>query len=88
MTIFTVTYRYTDDVATRDRVRTEHRDYLRGLADEGFSCCPGRSDPRTPPARCCFSRRQTRQRSVRWSRMTRSPPAGSSPRHRLRNGNR
>ena len=31
MTIFAVTYRYSDDVATRDNLRTEHRDYLRGL---------------------------------------------------------
>ena len=29
MTIFAVTYRYSDDVATRDNLRTEHRDYLR-----------------------------------------------------------
>jgi len=35
MPIFAVTYRYTDDVATRDSVRTEHRDYLRRLAEQG-----------------------------------------------------
>jgi len=35
MTIFAVTYRYSDDVATRDNLRTKHRDYLRGLADKG-----------------------------------------------------
>ena len=35
MTIFAVTYRYTDDVATRDNQRTQHRDYLRGLAVQG-----------------------------------------------------
>jgi uncharacterized protein YciI len=36
MTIFAVTYRYSDDVATRDNLRTEHRDYLRRLADRGL----------------------------------------------------
>lgn len=35
MTIYAVTYRYSDDVATRDRVRPEHREYLRGFADQG-----------------------------------------------------
>ena len=35
MTIFAVTYRYTDDIATRDDNRTEHRDYLRDLAVQG-----------------------------------------------------
>ena len=35
MTIFAVTYRYTDDVTTRDDNRTQHRDYLRGLAVQG-----------------------------------------------------
>ena len=33
--IVAVTYRYTEDVATRDEVRPEHRAYLRGLADDG-----------------------------------------------------
>jgi uncharacterized protein YciI len=35
MTIYAVTYRYSDDVATRDRVRPEHREYLRGFDDQG-----------------------------------------------------
>ena len=35
MSVVAVTYRYTDDVATRDRVLPEHRRYLRGLADAG-----------------------------------------------------
>src|SRR3954452_16268666 len=34
MPTFAVTYRYTDDVATRDSVRTEHRDYLHRLAEQ------------------------------------------------------
>ncbi|QNG36712.1 hypothetical protein F1C76_08990 [Geodermatophilaceae bacterium NBWT11] len=33
--IVAVTYRYTDDVATRDAVRAEHREFLRGLAEAG-----------------------------------------------------
>ena len=41
MTIFAVTYRYSDDVATRDALRTEHRDYLRGLADRGLLLVSG-----------------------------------------------
>ncbi|MGH8965426.1 MAG: YciI family protein [Actinomycetes bacterium] len=35
MTVFAVSYRYTDDTATRDRLRPEHRAYLGGLADRG-----------------------------------------------------
>ncbi|GAA0907605.1 YciI family protein [Pseudonocardia zijingensis] len=35
MTIYAVTYRYSDDVDTRDRVRPEHRAYLGGFADTG-----------------------------------------------------
>jgi uncharacterized protein YciI len=41
MTIFAVTYRYTDDAATRDAVRAEHRDYLRGFADQGVLLLSG-----------------------------------------------
>ena len=41
MPIFAVTYRYSDDVATRDVLRTEHRDYLRGLADQGLLLVSG-----------------------------------------------
>jgi uncharacterized protein len=41
MPIFAVTYRYTDDVATRDSVRTEHRDYLRRLAEHGLLLLSG-----------------------------------------------
>lgn len=36
MTVFAVIYRYSDEVATRDRVRAAHRDYLRGVADHGL----------------------------------------------------
>ena len=41
MTVFAVTYRYTNDVATRDTFRTEHRDYLRGLADQNILLVSG-----------------------------------------------
>ncbi len=45
MTIFAVTYRYSEDVATRDALRTEHRDYLRGLADQGHLLVSGPFGP-------------------------------------------
>jgi uncharacterized protein len=45
MTIVAVTYRYTDDVATRDRLLPEHRDYLRGLADQGLLLVAGPYGP-------------------------------------------
>ena len=45
MTIFAVTYRYTDDVNTRDSVRAEHRDYLRGLAAQGLLLLSGPFGP-------------------------------------------
>lgn len=48
MTIYAVTYRYSDDVATRDRVRPEHRDYLRGLADRGHLLLSGPFGPDEP----------------------------------------
>ncbi|MGP4020497.1 YciI family protein [Saccharopolyspora sp. 5N708] len=41
MTVFAVTYRYTDDTATRDEFRAEHRDYLRGLAERGIVAVSG-----------------------------------------------
>jgi uncharacterized protein len=49
MTIYAVTYRYTDDVATRDRVRPEHREYLRGLADQGLLLLSGPFGPNEAP---------------------------------------
>ena len=48
MTIFAVTYRYSDDVATRDALRTEHRDYLRGLADQRLLLVSGPFGPDEP----------------------------------------
>ena len=48
MTIFAVTYRYTDDVTTRDDIRTQHRDYLRGLADQGRLLVSGPYGPDDP----------------------------------------
>jgi uncharacterized protein YciI len=43
-----VTYRYSDDIATRDALRTEHRDYLRGLADQGVLLVSGPYGPTDP----------------------------------------
>jgi uncharacterized protein YciI len=48
MTIVAVTYRYTDDVAARDRLLPEHRDYLRGLADQGLLLVAGPYGPDEP----------------------------------------
>jgi uncharacterized protein len=41
MTIFAVIYRFSDDAATRDRLRAEHRDYLRGLAEQNLLLMSG-----------------------------------------------
>jgi uncharacterized protein YciI len=49
MTIYAVTYRYTDDVATRERVRPEHREYLGGLADQGLLLLSGPFGPNESP---------------------------------------
>ena len=49
MTIFAVTYRYSDDVETRDRLRPEHRYYLRGLADQGSLLLSGPHGPDEAP---------------------------------------
>jgi uncharacterized protein YciI len=48
MTITTVTYRYTEDVAARDRLLPEHRNYLRGLADQGVLLVSGPFGPNEP----------------------------------------
>ena len=48
MTIYAVTYRYSDDVEMRDRVRPEHREYLRGLADRGVLLLSGPFGPDEP----------------------------------------
>ena len=48
MPIFAVTYRYSADVATRDALRTEHRDYLRDLADQGLLLVSGPFGPAEP----------------------------------------
>ena len=48
MTIIAVTYRYTDDVAARDRVLPEHRDFLRELADQGLLLVSGPYGPDEP----------------------------------------
>jgi uncharacterized protein YciI len=48
MTIYAVTYRYSDDLATRDRVRPEHREYLRGLVDRGVLLLSGPFGPDEP----------------------------------------
>ena len=49
MTMFAVTYGYTDDVTTRDSLRTEHRDHLRKLADQGVLLLSGPYGPPEAP---------------------------------------
>jgi uncharacterized protein YciI len=49
MTIFAVTYRYSDDVATRDNLRTKHRDYLAGLPTKGLLLVSGPFGPDEAP---------------------------------------
>ena len=49
MTMFAVTYGYTDDVTTRDSLHTEHRDYLRGFADQGVLLLSGPYGPAEAP---------------------------------------
>jgi uncharacterized protein YciI len=44
MSIYAVSYTYTDDVATRDEVRPSHRDFLRGLNAEGVVRASGPVD--------------------------------------------
>lgn len=44
MSIFAVSYTYSDDVATRDEVRPSHRDFLRGLNAEGVVRASGPVD--------------------------------------------
>jgi uncharacterized protein len=48
MSIVAVTYRYTDDVAARDRVLPAHREYLHGLAAQGLLLVSGPYGPDEP----------------------------------------
>ena len=41
MPIYAAIYHYTDDTETRDALRAEHRDYLRGLAADGHVLLTG-----------------------------------------------
>ncbi|MCP2266795.1 YciI family protein [Promicromonospora thailandica] len=44
MSIYAVSYTYTDDVATRDEVRPSHRDFLRALNADGVVRASGPVD--------------------------------------------
>jgi uncharacterized protein YciI len=44
MSIYAVSYTYSDDVATRDEVRPSHRDFLRGLNADGVVRASGPVD--------------------------------------------
>ena len=46
---FAVIYTYTDDAALRDATRPAHRDYLRGLADDGAMLVAGAWAPAEAP---------------------------------------
>jgi uncharacterized protein YciI len=46
---FAVIYIYTDDSALRDATPPAHRDYLRGLADDGALLVAGAWAPTEPP---------------------------------------
>jgi uncharacterized protein YciI len=48
-TTFAVIYTYTDDSALRDATRPAHREYLRGLADDGALLVAGAWGPGEPP---------------------------------------
>ena len=60
MTIFAVTYRYSDDVSTRDALRAEHRDYLRGLAEQGLLLVSGPFGPTDPAGALLLFRAEDR----------------------------
>jgi len=64
--IYAVTYRYTDDVAARDALRTEHRDYLRGLAEQGALLVSGPFGPDEPAGALLVFRAGTRDDVDRW----------------------
>jgi uncharacterized protein YciI len=49
MPVYAVTYRYSDDAATRDAVRPAHREYLRGLAEQGLLLVSGPYAADEPP---------------------------------------
>jgi uncharacterized protein YciI len=64
--IYAVTYRYTDDVAARDALRAEHRDYLRGLAEEGALLVSGPFGPEEPAGALLLFRANARDDVDQW----------------------
>jgi uncharacterized protein YciI len=64
--IYAVTYRYTDDVAGRDALRAEHRDYLRSLADQGALLVSGPFGPDEPAGALLLFRAAARGDVDRW----------------------
>jgi uncharacterized protein len=88
MTIFAVTYKYSDDVATRDALRTEHRDYLRGLADQGLLLVSGPFGPDDPAGALLLFRADDKAHVDALVDKDPSPPAASSPTLPPRNGSR
>jgi uncharacterized protein len=46
---FALIYTYTDDTALREATRPAHRDYLRGLADDGMLLVAGAGAPGEAP---------------------------------------
>lgn len=61
-----VTYRYTEDVALRDEVRAEHREYLRGLADDGSLLLSGPFGPDAPAGALLVFRADDEARVQEW----------------------
>ena len=49
MSIYAVTYDYSDDAALRDEHRASHREYLAGLAEEGIVLVSGPWGPDEAP---------------------------------------
>ncbi|HYJ55444.1 MAG TPA: YciI family protein [Mycobacterium sp.] len=56
--MFAVTYSYNDDVATRDRVRPEHREYLSSLTEREHLVVAGGFGPDRPAGALLLFRAQ------------------------------
>jgi uncharacterized protein YciI len=79
MTIFAVTSEYSDDVATRDALRSEHRDHLRRIAGQGLLLASGPFGPTEPAGALLLFRAADKTHVERSSTWIPSPAAESSP---------
>jgi uncharacterized protein YciI len=65
MSVFSVTYTYTDDTAGRDEHRPAHKEYLGRLGDLGINLCSGPFGSEESPGALLLIRAESKEEAVR-----------------------